>query len=99
MDARIPSLLPEQFGPLQGVRILSTGTLIAAPFAAALAAELGAEVVHTERPGEGDTWRMLGATVKTKSNSTINSAWIQERRNTFHTTLDLGTTEGRDLFL
>ena len=32
---RAESLLPERFGPLQGVRILSTGTIIAQPFAAA----------------------------------------------------------------
>ncbi|MGH7898240.1 MAG: hypothetical protein ACREQQ_09820, partial [Candidatus Binatia bacterium] len=32
-------LIPEAFGPLQGVRIVSTGALIAQPFAAALAAE------------------------------------------------------------
>ncbi len=38
-------LLPKQFGPLQGVRILSTGTLIAQPFAANIAAEMGAEVI------------------------------------------------------
>ena len=39
MDTRRPSLVPEQFGPLQGVRILSTGTIVALPFAASLAAE------------------------------------------------------------
>ena len=45
------SLVPEAFGPLQGVRIISTGTLIAQPFAAELAAEMGAEVIQLERPG------------------------------------------------
>jgi len=55
------SLIPEPFGPLQGVRILSTGTLVAQPFAAELAAEMGAEVIQVERPGVGDTgWRTLG---------------------------------------
>ncbi len=39
MSPRAESLLPEQFGPLQGVRILSTGTIVAQPFAATLAAE------------------------------------------------------------
>ena len=38
MELQPPSLLSEQFGPLQGVRILSTGSLIAQPYAAALAA-------------------------------------------------------------
>ena len=50
MPLRLDSLLPEQFGPLQGVRVLSTGTIVAQPFAAALAAEMGAEVIQIERP-------------------------------------------------
>jgi crotonobetainyl-CoA:carnitine CoA-transferase CaiB-like acyl-CoA transferase len=55
------SIIPEQFGPLQGVRIISTGTLIAQPFAGQLAAEMGAEVIQVERPGGGDAgWRTLG---------------------------------------
>ena len=33
------TLVPEAFGPLQGVKIVSTGTLIAQPFGAALAAD------------------------------------------------------------
>ncbi len=99
MESRPLSLIPDQFGPLQGVRIISSGDFIAEPFAAAMAAEMGAEVIHIERPGDGDVWRMLGLQVKANSDTTINSAWVQERRNTFHTTLDLSTPEGRDLFL
>ena len=60
MDTRRPSLVPEQFGPLQGVRILSTGTIVAQPFAASLAADMGVEVIHVERPKEGDVWRQIG---------------------------------------
>ena len=52
------TLVPEAFGPLQGVKIVSSGTLIAQPFAAALAADMGAEVIQIERPGVGDVgWR------------------------------------------
>ena len=54
MEAKANSLLPEQFGALQGVRILSTGTIIAQPFAADLAAAMGAEVIQIELPGSGD---------------------------------------------
>ena len=54
MASRVDPLLPDQFGPLQGVRILSTGTIVAQPYAAALAAEMGAEVIQIERPGVGD---------------------------------------------
>src|SRR5262249_57746810 len=59
------SLLLEKFGPLQGVKIVSTGTLIAQPFAAELAAEMGAEVIQIERPVVGDVgWRTIGVRLK-----------------------------------
>src|SRR5262245_7811861 len=101
MDTRPASLLPEQFGPLQGVRILSTGSLIAQPYAAALAAEMGAEVIQIERPGEGDAaWRHLGRQLSTKDGKDlVATTWIQERRNSFYATLDFSKPEGKDVFL
>ena len=99
MDSRTESLLPEQFGPLQGVRILSTGTLIAQPFAATLAAEMGAEVIQIERPEIGDVMRELGVRIAGNDGSSTSSLWAQDRRNTFYTTLDFAAPEGRELFL
>ncbi|MGD9765016.1 MAG: CaiB/BaiF CoA transferase family protein [Candidatus Binatia bacterium] len=94
------ALVPEAFGPLQGVRILSTGTIIAQPFAAALAAEMGAQVIQVERPGDGDNaWRNLGAKLPTKDGTgQIGTSWVQERRNSFYISLDLSSPEGRDIF-
>ena len=75
MNTRTPSLLPEPFGPLQGIRILSTGSLIAQPYAATLAAEMGAEVIQVERPGEGDAaWRHLGHIVTHNSRPGLAAA-------------------------
>jgi crotonobetainyl-CoA:carnitine CoA-transferase CaiB-like acyl-CoA transferase len=95
------SLMPEPFGPLQGVRIVSTGTLIAQPFAAALAAEMGAEVIQVERPGVGDVgWRTLGIRLPARAGAPpVATNWIQERRNVFCVTLDFAQPRGRDLFL
>ncbi|HKD67437.1 MAG TPA: CoA transferase [Candidatus Binataceae bacterium] len=81
----IKPLLPETFGPLQGVRVISSGVFIAQPFAAGLAAELGAEVIHVERPKVGDGYP---ATRK-----------AQERRNLLCVSLNLDRSAGRDLFL
>ena len=99
MESRAESLLPEQFGPLQGVRILSTGTIVAQPIAAALAAEMGAEVIQIERPGIGDVTRGLGVPIGDVDGSPIGSLWAQDRRNTFFITLDFAAPQGRDLFL
>ena len=95
------TLVPEAFGSLQGVKIVSTGTLIAQPFAASLAAEMGAEVIQVERPGQGDVgWRTLGIRLETRNGSPpIATNWVQERRNVFCVTLDLSKPRGRDLFL
>src|SRR5687768_14831516 len=39
-------------GPLQGLKVVEMGTLIAGPFCARLMAEFGAEVIKVETPGE-----------------------------------------------
>ena len=96
------TLVPEVFGALQGVRILSTGSLIAQPFAAVLAAQMGAEVIQVERPGSGDAvWREVGLRIPA-SNGTDpdpSTSWLAERRNEFNVTLDMSTADGRELFL
>lgn len=46
--------------PLHGIRVLELGRLLAAPFAARLLADLGAEVIKVERGGRGDEFRYYG---------------------------------------
>ena len=95
------TLVPEAFGPLQGVQIISSGTLIAQPFAGELAAEMGAEVIQVERPGVGDVgWRTIGIRLKTRDGKgEIATNWVQERRNVFCISLDLSQPRGREVFL
>src|ERR1700760_2023443 len=50
-----PVLTP-RFGPLEGIRAVGTGVLVAQPYIGTKLAEFGAEVIHVERPG-GDTFR------------------------------------------
>jgi crotonobetainyl-CoA:carnitine CoA-transferase CaiB-like acyl-CoA transferase len=44
------------FGPLEGIRAVGTGCLVAQPYIGTKLAEFGAEVIHVERPG-GDVFR------------------------------------------
>ncbi|WP_137921353.1 CoA transferase [Hydrogenophaga sp. 2FB] len=44
-------------GPLAGLRVLDIATIVAAPSAAALLADYGAEVLKVELPGSGDSCR------------------------------------------
>jgi len=42
-------------GPLAGIKVLDLSIALTGPYAAALLADQGAEVVKVERPGIGDT--------------------------------------------
>ena len=99
MGPQGPSLLLEQFGPLQGVRVLSTGSIVAEPVAAGMAAEMGAEVIHIERPGGGEDWRHAEFPIEAPDGEQVASSWVQDRRNTYYTTLDFSTPEGQEIFL
>ncbi|CAM3285450.1 CaiB/BaiF CoA-transferase family protein [Paracoccus nototheniae] len=48
------------FGPLQGLRVVEMGQLLAGPFVGTRCADFGAEVVKVEAPGTGDPIRNWG---------------------------------------
>ncbi len=82
--------------PLSGVRVLDVSTFIAAPYAASILGEFGAEVIKVERPDGGDPFRYFGTPTE-RPDSTL--AWLSESRNKKSVTLDLRQAQGRDLFL
>lgn len=78
--------------PLEGVRVLELGQLIAGPFAGRLLAEFGAEVIKIEPPAVGDPlrkWRML--------HQGTSVWWAVQSRNKQSITLDLRAPEGQDV--
>jgi crotonobetainyl-CoA:carnitine CoA-transferase CaiB-like acyl-CoA transferase len=81
-----------QVPPLQGVRVLELGTLIAGPYAGSLLAQFGAEVIKVESPGEGDPlrkWRKL--------HEGTSLWWYTQSRNKKSITLDLKREEAREI--
>jgi crotonobetainyl-CoA:carnitine CoA-transferase CaiB-like acyl-CoA transferase len=80
--------------PLQGLKVLELGQLIAGPFATKLMGEFGADVIKIEPPGTGDPlrkWRML--------EEGTSLWWHVQTRNKRSVALDLHSKEGQDLAL
>lgn len=82
-------------GPLEGVRALELGVLIAGPFAGRLLADFGAEVIKVEQPGQGDPMREWGQ----HRYRGRPLWWPVQSRNKKLITLDLRTARGRELLL
>ena len=85
---------PPSAALLEGVRILDMATVLAAPFAATLCADLGAEVVKLELPDGSDPLRRL---------SPVQDGhalwWKVANRGKRGITLDVRRAAGRELFL
>lgn len=84
--------MPEQAraGPLQGIRVLELGSLIAGPFCAKTLADFGAEVIKVEPPADGDPlrrWRRM--------RNGVSLWWQVQSRNKKSITLDLRKSEGQ----
>jgi crotonobetainyl-CoA:carnitine CoA-transferase CaiB-like acyl-CoA transferase len=78
--------------PLQDVKVVEIGTLIAGPYAAALLAQFGADVIKIESPGSGDplrTWRKLHAGT--------SLWWYAQSRNKKSITVNLKAPEGQEI--
>lgn len=77
--------------PLEGIRVLEMGQLLAGPFAGCVLGYFGAEVIKVEPPG-GDPirgWRVV--------RDGTSLWWASLARNKKSITLDLGTPRGREL--
>jgi formyl-CoA transferase len=80
-------------GPLDGVRVLELGTLIAGPFTGRLLGDFGADVVKVEAPSRGDPLRQWGA----EGHDGQSLWWAVQSRNKRLITLDLRTENGQQL--
>ena len=90
MAAPDPSLTHQT--PLQGLRVLELGQLIAGPFAAKTLADFGADVVKIETPKTGDPlrkWRLL------KDGTSV--WWQVQSRNKRSVALDLKDKAAQDI--
>jgi CoA:oxalate CoA-transferase len=80
--------------PLEGLRILDLTRVVAGPFATAVLADMGADVVKVERPGTGDDYR-YGPSPRGETSLSFQNT----NRGKRSITLDLRTPRGRELLL
>ena len=83
---------PAQESPLQGIKVIEIGTLIAGPYAAGILAQFGAEVIKIESPGAGDPlrkWRKL--------HEGTSLWWYSQSRNKKSVTVNLKAKAGQEL--
>lgn len=77
-----------------GLRVLDVGSFIAAPAAATVLSDFGAQVIKIEPPGTGDPYRALSAQPGFPE-SEHNYCWTLDARNKRSLALDLSNPEGR----
>lgn len=80
------------YGPLQGIKVLELGQLIAGPFTGSFLGYFGADVIKVEQPGVGDPlrkWRMM--------DGDTSVWWASMARNKKCITANLRTEAGRDI--
>src|SRR6202451_4548404 len=79
-------------GPLVGVKVLDLSIALTGPYAVALLADQGAEVVKVERPGIGDIARWIGVSV-----NGMSAFYLACNRGKRCIGVDLATEEGRGI--
>jgi len=80
-------------GPLEDLRLIEVGTLIAGPFCGQILGDMGAEIIKIEPPGMGDPMRSWG---REKAGGK-SLWWPVVARNKKAITLDLRQPEGQQL--
>ncbi|MCZ6451344.1 MAG: CoA transferase [Deltaproteobacteria bacterium] len=90
---RFPLSQPKQKKPLQGVRVIDAGNMVAAPYSTVLLADFGADVIKIEHPKDGDGQRKLEP-IK----DGIPLWWKTIARNKRCVTLNLSKPEGAAVF-
>jgi crotonobetainyl-CoA:carnitine CoA-transferase CaiB-like acyl-CoA transferase len=81
-------------GIFAGLKVLDCASFIAAPAAATVLSDFGAQVIKIEPPGSGDPYRNL-PNLPGYPRSPHNYAWMLEARNKRSLALDLGKLEAR----
>src|SRR4051794_41753209 len=79
-------------GPMAGVRVVDCSIALTGPYAAALLADQGADVIKVERPGIGDIARWVGVMV-----NGMSSLYLVCNRGKRGIAVDVQTEDGLEI--
>jgi crotonobetainyl-CoA:carnitine CoA-transferase CaiB-like acyl-CoA transferase len=82
---------------LEGVRVLDLSRVLAGPWATQLLADLGADVIKVERPGEGDDTRHWGPPWHEHDGEKVAAYFLAANRGKRSVAIDFATEEGAAL--
>jgi crotonobetainyl-CoA:carnitine CoA-transferase CaiB-like acyl-CoA transferase len=95
-----PQSTPATPAPLSHIRVLDLSRVLAGPWAAQFLADMGAEVIKIERPGEGDDTRGWGPPYlvePTADDPGISAYFTCANRGKKSVAVDMATPEGQDI--
>jgi crotonobetainyl-CoA:carnitine CoA-transferase CaiB-like acyl-CoA transferase len=86
-------------GPLTDIRVLDLSRVLAGPWASQILADLGAEVIKIEKPGEGDDTRGWGPPFITNTDGSRGDAayFLSANRGKSSVLIDMANPEGQKL--
>lgn len=87
-------------GPLTDIRVLDLSRVMAGPWCSQILADLGAEVIKIERPGNGDETRAWGPPwLPDKNNNATGEAayYLSANRGKYSLAVDLKQAEGQQI--
>jgi crotonobetainyl-CoA:carnitine CoA-transferase CaiB-like acyl-CoA transferase len=79
--------------PFAGLKVIDCASYIAAPIAATVLADFGADVIKIEAPGDGDPWHTAYSRLPQQNG--VNFPWLLDNRNKRGLAIDLKAPAGR----
>ena len=84
-------------GPFASVKVVEVGEMASAPYAGKLLADLGADVIKVEKPGQGDSARRRGPFPNHQPNPEKSGLFLYLNTNKLGVTLDIFQPQGMAL--
>ena len=84
--------------PLSGIRVISLGQYMSAPYCSLLLADAGAQVIKIERPGTGDPRRAIPPFAEGPDGAKVAGGFMAYNRNKKSLALNMRSEEGKEVF-